>query len=72
MLLGTIPKSRQQSGGRGLVQCRQGGVSDADVHSFWHKYIQIFQNLWCAPQTRGEGSIFHEFEWMSFTEGPLF
>jgi len=42
---------------RGVVQCRllqtSGGSSDADVRTFWHKKLQIFEIFGVSTWTRG-------------------
>jgi len=40
-------RGRPHLGRRGVVQCGQGGSSDADVRTFWCKKLRIFRNLWC-------------------------
>jgi len=42
----SIKDVRGRGGRRGLIQCGQGGSSDADVSTFWRKNLRIFRNLW--------------------------
>jgi len=55
-----------------------GGSSDADVHTFWCKNLSMVcphgqgeLSQYGHFSNKGEGSIFRDFVWTSFTDDPL-
>jgi len=40
--------------GLSVKDVRSRGAADANVHTFRHKKLRIFQNLWCVHMDKGD------------------